>query len=112
MAGKPAQSFKASSNQSAGVVSTTTSNVGDKSMETLIIEAATDEDINARILQAADRGEPQPPGYFFDSEETRLDTLNGNRLLVEASAEGQAVGGGCVGRSRIQGHGRSPSFSR
>jgi predicted transcriptional regulator len=63
-------------------MSTTTSNVGDKPMETLIIETATDEDINARILQAADRGEPQPPGYFFDSEETPLDTLSGNRFAI------------------------------
>lgn len=51
-------------------------------METLIIEAATDEDINARILQAADRDEPQPLGYFFDSEETLLDTLSGNRFAI------------------------------
>jgi hypothetical protein len=31
-------------------------------METLIIETATDEDIKGPILQAANRGEPQPPG--------------------------------------------------
>ncbi len=31
-------------------------------METLIIEAATDEDIKGPILQADDRGEPQPAG--------------------------------------------------
>jgi hypothetical protein len=44
-------------------------------METLVIEVATDAELNARILWAAEREEPQPPGYFFETEEDLLDAL-------------------------------------
>lgn len=51
-------------------------------MDTLRIEVATDEEFNARIVQAVERNEPQPPGYFFDTEEALLDTLTGNRFAI------------------------------
>lgn len=51
-------------------------------MKTLRIEVASDEEFNARIVQACERGEPQPPGYFFDTEEALLDTLNSNRWAI------------------------------
>jgi predicted transcriptional regulator len=51
-------------------------------METLMIEVATDAEFNARIVRAAECGEPQPPGYFFDTEEALLDTLTGNRFAI------------------------------
>ncbi len=62
-------------------------------METLIIEVATDDALNARIVQAAERGEPQPPGYFFDTEEALLDTLTGNRWAILRAM----VGAGPIG---------------
>lgn len=51
-------------------------------METLTIEVATDDEFNARIVRAVEREEPQPPGYFFDTDEALLDTLTGNRFAV------------------------------
>lgn len=51
-------------------------------MDTLRIEVASDDEFNARIVQAVERGEPQPPGYFFDTEEALLDTLTGNRFAI------------------------------
>lgn len=57
-------------------------------METLTIEVATDEVMNARIIQAVERGEPQPPGYFFETEEALLDTLTGNRFAILKALSG------------------------
>jgi len=51
-------------------------------METLTIEVATNDALNARIVQAVERNEPQPPGYFFDTAEALLDTLTGNRFAI------------------------------
>lgn len=51
-------------------------------METLTIEVATDAEINARIVRAVERNEPQTPGYFFDTEEALLDTLTSNRFAI------------------------------
>lgn len=51
-------------------------------MNILMIEVATDEEFNARIVQAVERNAPQPPGYFFDTEEALLDTLTGNRFAI------------------------------
>ena len=51
-------------------------------METLVIEVATDAELNARILWAAERDEPQPPGYFFETEEDLLDALTANRFAI------------------------------
>jgi hypothetical protein len=54
-------------------------------METLMIEVATDEEFNARIVRAAERGEPQPPGYFFDTEEARTTPINRSPPTKHAS---------------------------
>lgn len=51
-------------------------------METLVIEVATDAELNARILWAAECGEPQPLGYFFEIEEDLLDTISANRFGI------------------------------
>jgi predicted transcriptional regulator len=51
-------------------------------METLTIRVETEAQWSARITQAAERGEPQPPGYSFRSDEELLDTLTGNRFAI------------------------------
>ncbi len=51
-------------------------------MQTLIIEVATDEEFNARIVRAVERNEPQPPGYFFNTEESLFNTLTADRFAI------------------------------
>ncbi|EXJ16695.1 HVO_A0114 family putative DNA-binding protein [Imhoffiella purpurea] len=51
-------------------------------MDTLTIRVETEAEWSARLLQAIERGEPQPPGYSFQTDEDLLDTLNGNRFTI------------------------------
>ncbi|MBK1716352.1 transcriptional regulator [Thiocystis violacea] len=51
-------------------------------MTTLMIRVESEADWSARIVQAVERDEPQPPGYSFQTEEELLDTLTGNRFAI------------------------------
>jgi predicted transcriptional regulator len=51
-------------------------------MDTLTIRVETEGRWSARIVQAAERSEPQPPGFSFRSDEELLDTLTGNRFAI------------------------------
>lgn len=57
-------------------------------MDTLLIRVESEAEWNARIVQAVARGEPQPPGYSFASEEALLDTLTGNRFAMLKALSG------------------------
>lgn len=47
----------------------------------------------AQATAAIERGEPQPPRYFFQTEEGLLDTLTGNRFaLIKALAGAGPIG--------------------
>ncbi len=57
-------------------------------MNLLTIEVATDQAINARIVRAIERNEPQPPVYFFDSEEALFDSLTSRRIAILKALSG------------------------
>lgn len=51
-------------------------------MNTLMIRVENEAEWSARIVQAVERGEPQPAGYSFPTHEDLLDTLTGNRWAI------------------------------
>ncbi len=51
-------------------------------MDILTIRVETEAQWSTRIVRAAERGEPQPPGYSFRSHEELLDTLTSNRFAM------------------------------
>ncbi|MCK7577925.1 MAG: hypothetical protein MZV65_20585 [Chromatiales bacterium] len=53
-------------------------------VETLVIEVATDAELNAQNpMGRHERDEPQPPGYFFETEQYLLfDTLDASRFAI------------------------------
>jgi predicted transcriptional regulator len=62
-------------------------------MAILTIRVETEAQWSMRIVQAAERGEPQPPGYSFRTHEELLDTLNGNRFaMLKALCDGDPIG--------------------
>lgn len=62
-------------------------------MDILTIRVEAEAQWSMRIVQAAERGEPQAPGYSFRSHEELLDTLNGNRFaMLKAFCGGDPIG--------------------
>ena len=51
-------------------------------MDILSIRVETEAQWGARIVQAAERGEPQPPGFSFRNDDELLDTLTSNRFAI------------------------------
>ncbi|QVL49977.1 MAG: transcriptional regulator [Thiocapsa sp.] len=51
-------------------------------MNRLMIRVEAEDEWSRRIVQAVERGKPQPPGYSFTTEEDLLDTLTANRFAI------------------------------
>jgi predicted transcriptional regulator len=79
----------------------------------LTIRVETEAQWSSRIVQAAERGEPQPPGYSFRTHDELLDTLTSKRFAILRALCGRDPTGvdelaQCVGREARALHDDAP----